>query len=488
MTTMESALAFPTRVGAYLDGRWIDAGDSYPVHDPATGGELGRAPRSTVADAHAAAAAARQALPTWALSSLDERCRLLRELAGAIGAHRADFVELVMRETGALLPFARDVKVAFTVDRFSWHATASPEWFESGMAVVTPAGSNRRTRVVRQPAGVVTCITPFNFQLPNVAAKLGAALVAGCTTILKPAPQDPLGAMALFELIEELDFPPGVVNLVVSDDVAVSQALVTSHDVDMVSFTGSTRTGLDIGARAGAAMKRTLLELGGKSALIVTEDADVPAAARAAASTWTIYAGQICTAPTRVVAHRAVYDDVVAELTEIARGLRTGDPEDPEAQIGPLITEAHRARVESYIRAGVGEGATLAVDGRIPKDARPGNFVGATLFTDCTNDMTIAREEIFGPVLCVIPAADDDDAVRLANDSDYGLDGYVWAGDGEHAWQLARRLRTGHVSVNGAPTNYEAPFGGFRRSGVGRDRGLAGVQAYTEVQAIDLPD
>jgi acyl-CoA reductase-like NAD-dependent aldehyde dehydrogenase len=488
MTTMESALAFPARVGAYLDGRWIDAADSYPVHDPATGGELGRAPRSTVADAHAAAAAARQALPSWALSSLDERCGLLRELAGAIGAHRADFVELVMRETGALLPFARDVKVAFTVDRFSWHATASPEWFESDMAVVTPAGPNRRTRVVRQPAGVVTCITPFNFQLPNVAAKLGAALVAGCTTILKPAPQDPLGAMALFELIEELDFPPGVVNLVVSDDVAVSQALVTSHDVDMVSFTGSTRTGLDIGARAGAAMKRTLLELGGKSALIVTEDADVPAAARAAASTWTVYAGQICTAPTRVVAHRAVYDDVVAELTEIARGLRTGDPEDPEAQIGPLITEAHRARVESYIRAGVGEGATLAVDGRIPKDARPGNFVGATLFTDCTNDMTIAREEIFGPVLCVIPATDDDDAVRLANDSDYGLDGYVWAGDGEHAWQLARRLRTGHVSVNGAPTNYEAPFGGFRRSGVGRDRGLAGVQAYTEVQAIDLPD
>jgi acyl-CoA reductase-like NAD-dependent aldehyde dehydrogenase len=485
---MKSALAFPTRVGGYINGRWVDAADSYPVIDPATGGELGRAPRSTVADAHAAAAAARAAFPSWALSSLDERCRLLRDLAAAIGAHHADFVELVMRETGALLPFARDVKVAFTVERFNWHATASPEWFQSDMAVVTPDGANRRTRVVRQPAGVVTCITPFNFQLPNVAAKLGAALVAGCTTILKPAPQDPLGAITLFELIAELGFPPGVVNLVVSDDVAVSQALVASPDVDMVSFTGSTRTGLDIGARAGASMKRTLLELGGKSALIVTEDADVPAAARAAASTWTVYAGQICTAPTRVIAHRAVYDDVVAELTEIARGLRTGDPEDPEAQIGPLITEAHRARVETYIGAGVDEGATLAVDGRIPRDASPGNFVGATLFTECANDMTIAREEIFGPVLCVIPANDDDDAVRLANDSDYGLDGYVWAGDAEHAWQLARGLRTGHVSVNGAPTNSLAPFGGFRQSGVGRDRGLAGVQAYTEVQAIDLPN
>ncbi|MDT4934914.1 MAG: hypothetical protein QOK11_2806 [Pseudonocardiales bacterium] len=481
-------VALPTRVAAYVDGQWIAADDAYPVLNPATGTTVGNAPRSSVAQAQEAAAAARRALPGWAATSLDERCALLSELAGAIDAHRSEFVDLVMQETGALLPFARDVKVAFTVDRFNWHARATPEWFEEERPLAVAGGGTRRTRVVRQPVGVVTCITPFNFQMPNVAAKLGAALVAGCTTILKPAPQDPLAAVLLFELIEQLGFPKGVVNLVASDDVAVSQALVESPDVDMVSFTGSTRVGLDIGARTGASMKRTLLELGGKSALIVSDDADVPAAARAASSTWTVFAGQICTAPTRVIAHRAVYDEVVGELEAIAKGLRTGDPTDPEAQIGPLITDAHRARVEAYISRGVDEGATLRTDGRIPRDARPGNFVGATLFTDCTNDMAIAREEIFGPVLCVIPAADDDEAIRLANDSDYGLDGYVWAGDPAHADALARRLRTGHVSVNGAPTNFEAPFGGFRRSGVGRDRGLAGVHAYTEVQSIDLPN
>jgi acyl-CoA reductase-like NAD-dependent aldehyde dehydrogenase len=483
---VSATIALPRHVGGYVDGRWIEAPETFVVENPATEEPVGTAPSMTVDVALDAAAAARRAFPAWAATPLEERCRLLAALAAAIDARRDDLTALVVAETGALVPFARDVKVAFTVERFAWHARATADWFEQRLEAPTPEGGRRRTAVARHPAGVVTCITPFNFQIPNVAAKLGAALVAGCTTILKPAPQDPLAATLLFELIDRVGFPPGVANLVVSDDVDVSRALVESPDVDMVSFTGSTRVGLDIGARAGAAMKRTLLELGGKSALIVADDADVAGAARAAASTWTVFAGQICTAPTRVLAARAVHDDLVDELASIARGLHTGDPLDPETHVGPLITRPHRERVEGFIEAGVAEGARAVVDGRGLE--RPGHFVGPTLFAGATNDMTIAREEIFGPVLTVIPVADDDEAVAMANASDYGLDGYVWSGDDERARAIARRMRTGHVSVNGAPTNYEAPFGGFRRSGVGRDRGIFGVHAYTEVQAIDLPD
>ncbi|MGE0137828.1 MAG: aldehyde dehydrogenase family protein [Ilumatobacteraceae bacterium] len=476
----------PTAVtqASYIDGTWRSTDDSYRVLDPATDAFVGMAPRATVSDVGSAVAAAATALPGWASTTLAERCDALARMARAVDAHRAELSKLVVAETGALAWFAEHVKVAFLHDRLAWHAAAEPSWLESTLTVPMPDGGERATQVIRQPVGVVACITPYNFQLPNVAAKMGAALVAGCTVVVKPAPQDPLSTIRLFEIIDGI-LPPGVANLIVSDRVEVSEALVEHPAIDMVSFTGSTRVGTSIAQATAGQLKRLLLELGGKSALIVSDDADVPAAARAAASTWTVYAGQICTAPTRVLVHRAQHQALIDELRGIADTLVVGDPREPATHVTPLISATHRERVLDHIASGLDDGALLVTgDAAVPT---VGNFVAPTLFDRVQPGMRIAREEIFGPVVCVMPVDSDEHAIAVANDSPYGLDGYVWAGTAERATAIARRLRTGHVSVNGAPMNYEAPFGGFRMSGIGRDRGVAGVHAYTETQSIDLP-
>jgi len=316
-----------------------------------------------------------------------------------------------------------------------------------------------------------------------MAGKVAPALAMGNTVVVRPAPQDPLAVVELVRILEEVGFPPGVVNLVISPDPAPAEALVASDDVDMVSFTGSTGVGTRIAEAGGRTMKRLLLELGGKGACVVLDDASVEAAVACIGSTWSFHSGQICTAPTRAVVHRSVFDRTVEALRAYAGGLKVGDPTELDTIVGPLISAAQRERVEGYIRTGVEEGATLVAGGGRPDHLERGFYVEPTLFVS-GNDTTVAREEIFGPVVVAIPFDDDEEGIAIANDSDFGLYDYVFSGDTGRAFAVAGRLRAGHVGINTAQRNHEAPFGGFKMSGVGRDGGAYGLEAYSELQSV----
>jgi acyl-CoA reductase-like NAD-dependent aldehyde dehydrogenase len=337
--------------------------------------------------------------------------------------------------------------------------------------------------VVRDPVGVVACITPYNFPMTNCAAKIGAALACGDTIVVKPAPLDPLGVAELCRIVGAV-FPPGVINFVNGSRPEIGAALSASPDVDMVAFTGSTAVGQQIQAAGAATMKRTLLELGGKSANIVFADADLDRALASAMSVWTFHTGQICIAGTRLLIEESIYRDFTRRLAAAGSALRIGDPHDPEVKVGPLISAGQRERVERYIAGGIAEGATLACGGRRPAHLPRGFFIEPTLFTDVRNDMVIAREEVFGPVIAAIPFRDEADAIAIANDSDYGLYGYVWAGSRERGVRVARALRTGTVQVNGGYMSFDAPFGGYKLSGLGRDSGRYALQAYSEIKYI----
>jgi acyl-CoA reductase-like NAD-dependent aldehyde dehydrogenase len=340
--------------------------------------------------------------------------------------------------------------------------------------------------VNRQPVGAVACISPYNFPLTNVAGKIAPALAVGCTVVMKPAPQDPLAILVLAEIMQEVGFPPGVVNVVTSAAPAPAAALTESRDIDMISFTGSTAVGQQIFSSGGRTMKRLLLELGGKGAAVVCDDADLDLAITTISSVWTFHSGQICTAPTRAVVHRSRYQELVDRLAAMAGALPVGDPLAETTVVGPLISGAQRDRVEAHIGAGADEGAELVVDGRRP-DIERGFYVAPTLLAGCTAEMRPVQEEIFGPVIVVVPVDDDDEAIAVANSTDYGLYDYVITGDSERAFALAKRLRSGNVGINTAQRNMEAPFGGFKLSGVGRDGGDFGLLAYTEMQTIVWP-
>jgi acyl-CoA reductase-like NAD-dependent aldehyde dehydrogenase len=341
--------------------------------------------------------------------------------------------------------------------------------------------------VHRQPVGVVACISPYNFPLVNAAGKIGPALATGNTVVMKPAPQDPLAIVELARMCDEVGFPPGVVNVVTGSHPEVGQALVDSRSVDMISFTGSTNVGIAIYEAAAKSMNRLLLELGGKGACIVLDDADVEQAAAALVSVWGFHSGQICTAPTRAIVHRTRYDELVGALAEAAPAFTIGPPESPDTDVGPLISAPHRARVESYIQAGADEGGQLVVDGRNPAGIDRGYYVGPTLIAGCHNDMKVVREEIFGPVLAVVPFDNDEEAVAIANDSEFGLYDYVFSADSARAFAVGEQLEAGHVGVNTAQRNHEAAFGGWKLSGIGRDGGVFGLHAYTEMQSILWP-
>jgi phenylacetaldehyde dehydrogenase len=465
---------------------------AYAVVNPATEQEVGQAPEASVEQVGASAAAAAEAFPAWSRTQPDERAALLARLADRLAAQSAELVPLVQAETGATQRVARTMQVPQTIDRFRRYARGATEPLALPLAptempstALAPGGLLGAV-VERRPVGVVACITPYNFPLVNMAGKVGPALAMGNTVVVKPAPQDPLAVLRFADAVTEAGFPPGVVNIVTGSGAEVGEALVASPQVDMTSFTGSTAVGRRIGEVAGRNMKRLLLELGGKGAGVVFDDADVSTAVGAISSTWAFHSGQICTAPTRVLAQRGIHDQIVAGLQAAAARLKVGDPLAPDTVVGPVISAAQRDRIEAHVRSGVEEGATLLAGGSRP-DVSPGFYVAPTLLVDAKPGMRVVQEEIFGPVVVVLAFDDEDEAVALANSTEFGLNDYVFTADTARGLRVARQLRSGSVAINTAQQSPEAAFGGFKQSGVGRDRGSFALHAYSELQSIVWP-
>ena len=470
------------------------AGDAggYEIINPATETVVGEAQEASTAQVEAAAAAAAEALPAWSRTKPEERAALLNRAADLLRDRMDELIPLVQAETGATLRLSQTMQVPTCIERFRRYAKGAIEPSTiplppSEMPSTTLApGGLMGAMVIRQPVGVVACITPYNFPIVNMAGKVGPALAMGNTVVVKPAPQDPLAVTVFGEILHEAGFPAGVVNVVTGSAPETGQTLVASPHVDMVSFTGSTPVGRAIGEVAGRDMKRLLLELGGKGAGIVFDDADLATAIGTISSVWAFHAGQICTAPTRVIAQRGVYDAVVAGLQKAQGRMKVGDPLAPDTVVGPLVSALQRDRVEALVQRGVEAGGELVTGGSRP-DMDTGFYVTPTLIAGCKPDNPAVLQEFFGPVVVVVPFDDDDEAVAIANGTEFGLYDYVFSADTTRALRVAKQLRTGNVGLNTAQRNHEAPFGGFKMSGVGRDGGSFGLHAYSELQSIIWP-
>ena len=472
--------------------RVVGARGTYGVVNPATEDVVGLAPEASVDQVEAAARAAAEAFPAWSRTQPSERAELLGRLADLLDARAGELVPLVQAETGATLRVAQTMQVPQTIDRFRRYQRGAAEQHaiplpptEMPSTALAPGGVLGAV-VERRPVGVVAAITPYNFPLVNMAGKVGPALAMGNTVVVKPAPQDPLAVLRFADAVVEAGFPPGVVNVVTGSGADTGEALVASPHVDMISFTGSTAVGQRIGEVAGRDVKRLLLELGGKGVGLVFDDADLDTAVGAISSVWAFHSGQICTAPTRVVAQRGVYDQLVAGLQAAAGHMKVGDPLAPDTVVGPVISATQRDRIEAYVRSGADEGGSVLAGGQRP-DLERGFYVAPTLIADCKPGMRVVQEEIFGPVVVVLPFDDEDDGVALANGTDFGLNDYVFTGDTARGMRVARQLRSGSVAINTARQSPEAPFGGFKLSGVGRDRGSFAMHAYSELQSIVWP-
>jgi acyl-CoA reductase-like NAD-dependent aldehyde dehydrogenase len=467
-------------------------GGSYAVVNPATEQVVGEAPEASTAQVDAAAEAAAEAFPAWSRTKPEERAALLNRAGDLLRDRIDELIPLVQAETGATQRVASTMQVPTCIERLRRYAKGALEPTRIPLppsempATALAAGGLMSAMAVRQPVGVVACITPYNFPIVNMAGKVGPALAMGNTVVVKPAPQDPLAVTVFGEILDEAGFPPGVVNVVTGSAPETGQALVASPHVDMVSFTGSTPVGRAIGEVAGRDMKRLLLELGGKGAGIVFDDADLAVAIGTIASVWAFHSGQICTAPTRVIAQRGVHDQVVAGLQKAAGRLKVGDPLEADTVVGPLISALQRDRVEALIRTGVEQGGELVAGGERP-DLPTGFYVAPTLMAGCKPDNAAVQQEFFGPVVVVVPFDDEDEAVSIANGTEFGLYDYVFSGDTNRALRVGGQLRTGNVGLNTAQRNHEAPFGGFKMSGVGRDGGSFGLHAYSELQSIVWP-
>jgi aldehyde dehydrogenase (NAD+) len=482
------AIATERNSDLFIDGELVAGGAGrYPTVNPATEEVLGTAADATTEDMSRALDAARRAFDTTAWSSDAElRVRCIRQLQQAMREHIEELREITMAEVGAPRMLTAMAQLEGPVSDLSFPAdTAESYSWRTDLGVASPMGIATQRTVVREPVGVVAAITPWNFPHQINLAKIGPALAAGNTLVLKPAPDTPWCAAVLGELAERTDLPPGVLNIVTSNDHAVGAMLSSDPRVDMVSFTGSTATGRAVMAASAATIKKVFLELGGKSAFLVLDDADLAGACSMAGFTASMHAGQGCAITTRLVVPRARYDEAVQAAAATMSGIRPGDPNDPGTICGPVISARQRDRVQSYLDLALAEGGTFACGGGRPADRDRGFFIEPTVIAGLTNDSRVAREEIFGPVLTVIAHDGDDDAVRIANDSPYGLSGSVFSADPERAAAVADRLRVGTVNVNGGVWySADVPFGGYKQSGIGREMGVAGFEEYLELKVI----
>ncbi|MEU9086100.1 aldehyde dehydrogenase family protein [Streptomyces sp. NPDC048357] len=486
----------PKKYGHWIDGAWYQPEQGhYQITDPATEEAVGYAPEGHAAEVWAASRAARTAFHTWSRADPRERAAVLERIGDLISERAAELVPLVQAETGATLRVAESAQVLAAADLFRRYARGAlePDTVPLAPHLVTESplapGGLIGAAAVRRPMGVVACLTSYDLPLANLAAKVAPALAMGNTVVVKPAPQDPLGCLELGPIMKAAGLPDGVYNVVTGSGPITGEALVAHYDTDMVSFTGSTPAGKRIAAAVGGQLKRTLMELGGKGAAILLADADektFTSALTAVGSTFSFHSGQICTAPARLLVHRSLYEQAVAGLAQYARTATVGNPLDESTIVGPLISAAHRDRVEAYVEGARQQGARVVAGGERPA-IKPGFYVAPTVLADVTPDMAVAQEEIFGPVVVVIPFDDEDEAVRIANGTPYGLYDYVYSGDTARAWALAARLRSGTVGINTAQRHPEAPFGGFKESGVGRDGGSFGLHAYSELQSVVWP-
>lgn len=474
----------------FIGGAWVApaaGSERIDVVDPSTEQVCGSIPGGTAADVDAAVAAARRAFdgdgsgPAWPDLSLAERLGYLAGIADALEARVDELAELIATELGMPLKLSRIIQAGMPIANLRAQAdlAAAVEWEQR-------VGNSM---VVREPVGVVGAITPWNYPLHQVICKVAPALAAGCTVVLKPSEVAPLCSWLLAEAVATAGLPPGVFNLVGGTGPVVGEAIAAHPGVDMVSFTGSTRAGRRVAEVAAGTIKRVALELGGKSANILLDDADlercVPPSVTGGCY---LNSGQTCTALTRMLVPRHLHDSVVDLAAAAAAAVRVGPALDPASQLGPLVSDVQRERVRGYITAGIDAGATLATGGiEPPEGLEVGYFVRPTVFGGVTPDMVIAQEEIFGPVLSILPYDSVDEAVAIANGTPYGLAGAVQSADPERALAVARRLRTGSVDVNGGRFNLVAPFGGYKQSGIGRENGVWGIEEFCEVKSIQLP-
>jgi len=499
----------------YIDGAWVpsDGSGTIEVINAGTEQVMGSIPEGTASDVDKAVAAARRAFESWSGTPVEERQKYMVRLNEALQARSPEIAEVIAGEVGMPITWATMIQAGLPAGNMQTYATLLDTFeFEETIG---------NSLVVKEPVGVVGAITPWNYPLHQIICKLGGALAAGCTFVLKPSEVAPLNAFILAEIVHEIGLPAGVFNLVTGTGPVVGAAIsehpdvdmvsftgstragkqvaaaaagtvvgaaISEHpDVDMVSFTGSTRAGKQVAAAAAGTVKRVALELGGKSANIVLDDADFEAVIPKGIFACYLNSGQTCTAHTRMLVPNSRYDEAVAIAAAAAENMAVGDPTEEGMHLGPLISQAQWDRVQNYIQQGIDEGAVVAAGGLgKPEGRETGYFVKPTVLANVTNDMTVAQEEIFGPVLVVIGYDDDDDAVRIANDSLYGLSGGVWSGDQERAVSVARRMRTGAVDVNGGSFNIAAPFGGYKQSGYGRENGPYGIDEFLQTKSLQL--